>query len=534
MNTFLLFVALIILICVFLNNASSKVGMPVLLAFILFGLVLGNHGLLKLEILNFGMAEKISTAALIFIMFYGGFGTRWDSAKPVVTESVLLATLGVILTALLTGAFCHFAFQWSWVESLLLGSVVSSTDAASVFSILRSRKLGLKGGLAPLLEMESGSNDPCSYMMTIIMLSVLNGGITAGRVVWMFFAQLGIGALLGCLIAQLAVHILKRIRFATSGFDSLFLMGVAVLAYAFPSMLGGNGYLSVYIVGIILGNHELHNKKEMVHYFDGFTGLMQVLIFFMLGLLAHPADLGRSILPAALIFIALLLLVRPISLAVLLLPFGKKYGFRQLVLLSLCGLRGAASIVFSIVALSGVGGLQIDVFNIVFCIVLLSIGLQGSLIPFAAEKLGLIDENSNVMITFTDFQEETDLQFSEFVIPDGHSWISKRVMDLGIPKELLFCMIRRRDGTKVVPNGHTVIMDGDRIVTCSKAAKTVNTCIVRQETISAGSEFVGKELRHYPVEKAQVLLVQRGEDSLIPHGATVLQANDVLFINNSI
>ena len=148
-------------------------------------------------------------------------------------------------------------------------------------------------------------------MMTIIMLSVLNGGITTGRVVWMFFAQLGIGALLGCLIAQLAVHVLNKIRFVTSGFDSLFLMGVAVLAYAFPSMLGGNGYLSVYIVGIILGNHELHNKKEMVHYFDGFTGLMQVLIFFMLGLLAHPADLGGSILPAAVIFVALILLVRP-------------------------------------------------------------------------------------------------------------------------------------------------------------------------------------------------------------------------------
>ena len=250
MNTFLLFVALIILICVFLNNASFKVGMPVLLAFILFGLVLGNHGLLKLEILNFGMAEKISTAALIFIMFYGGFGTRWDSAKPVVTESALLATVGVILTALLTGVFCHYAFQWDWVESLLIGSVISSTDAASVFSILRSRKLGLKNGMAPLLEMESGSNDPCSYMMTIIMLSVVNGGITAGRVVWMLFAQLGIGALLGFLIAKVAVQVLNRISFATSGFDSLFLMGVAVFAYALPSLLGGNGYLSVYIVGI--------------------------------------------------------------------------------------------------------------------------------------------------------------------------------------------------------------------------------------------------------------------------------------------
>lgn len=536
MNSFLLVVAIIILVCVFLNNASYKVGMPVLLAFILFGILFGHNGVMKFNQIGYGFAEKVSTVALVFIMFYGGFGTRWSSAKPVVTESALLATVGVVITALLTGTFCHYAFGWAWNESLLMGSVVSSTDAASVFSILRSRKLGLKNGSAPLLELESGSNDPCSYMMTIIMITVIQSGMTAGQMAGMLFAQLGFGALAGFLIAKLAVFLLDRIKFATSGFDSLFMIAIALFSYAFPTLIGGNGYLSVYIVGIMIGNHDFPEKKDMVHFFDGFTGLMQVIIFFMLGLLARPLDLGKSVVPALALFVALLFVVRPIALTLILKPFGfgKKYGFRQIGLLSFCGLRGAASIVFAILAVSSGFVLEHDIFNIVFCLVLMSIGLQGTLIPFVAKKLDMIDSESNVMKTFTDFVEETDLQFSELEIKEGHPWIDKRVMDLGIPKDMLFCLIRHADGTQVAPNGHTVIREGDLVVFCSKEAKSVNKYIVREQVISKRSKYVGREMREYPVEKSQVLLIRRGEETIIPHGSTVLQADDVLFINSSI
>lgn len=534
MNTFLLFVAIIILVCVFLNNASYKVGVPVLLAFILFGILFGHNGVLRFDPIGYGMAEKVSTVALIFIMFYGGFGTRWSSAKPVVTESALLATVGVILTALVTGTFCHLVLGWSWLEALLLGSVVSSTDAASVFSILRSRKLGLKNGLAPLLELESGSNDPCSYMMTIVMITVLSTGMTAGRMAGMLFAQLGFGALSGFLIAQLAIFLLDKIKFATSGFDSLFMIAIALLSYALPTVIGGNGYLSVYIVGIMIGNHDFPEKKEMVHFFDGFTGLMQVIIFFMLGLLARPSDLGKSVVPALALFVALLFIVRPIVLTIILKPFGRKYDFRQIGLLSFCGLRGAASIVFAILAVSGSIALEHDIFNIVFCIVLLSIGLQGTLIPAVAKKLDLIDSDANVMKTFTDFVEETDLRFSELKVTEGHPWASKKVLELGLPKDILLCMLRREDGTELVPNGHTFINEGDLILFCSKEAKGVNKCMVREQVISARSKYVGRELREYPVEKAQVLLIRRGGETIIPHGSTILQADDVLFINNSV
>ena len=187
---FLILIAVIILTCVWLNSVSSRIGIPTLLAFILLGVVFGNVGAIPIRLDNPTFAQQTCTVALIFIMFYGGFGTRWDAVKPVVWEAGLLASVGVILTAVLTGAFCHFVLRWDWEQGQLLGAVLSSTDAASVFSILRSKRLGLRNNTGPMLEVESGSNDPCAYMLTAIMLSVLNGQSSVSSVAWMLFSQL--------------------------------------------------------------------------------------------------------------------------------------------------------------------------------------------------------------------------------------------------------------------------------------------------------------------------------------------------------
>ena len=303
----LILVSIIIFICVILNNATNRLGMPVLLAFILLGMLFGG-----LQVFDIGgddsykVVERVSTVALIFIMFYGGYGTRWSAAKPVAIESGLLATVGVVLTAGITGVCCHFLLGWNWIESLLMGSVVSSTDAASVFSILRSRKLGLKNGSASLLELESGSNDPCSYMMTVIMLSLIEGGVSAGNIALTLLSQLGFGAIFGVGIALAATWFIKHVKFRSSGYDSLFVLAVAIISYALPSAVNGNGYLSAYIVGIILGNQTIGNKKELVHFFDGVTSLMQVVIFFMLGLLAKPTNLQSNLIDGSVIFLILL------------------------------------------------------------------------------------------------------------------------------------------------------------------------------------------------------------------------------------
>ncbi len=338
MSSIILLVAAIILLCLSLNKISDKLGIPTLLAFIVLGMLFGTDGIIKIPFDNFQIAEQACSVSLIFIMFYGGFGTNWKQAKPAAVKAVLLSTLGVILTAAAVGVFCHFVLRFGFWESMLIGAVISSTDAASVFSILRSKRLNLKDNTASLLEVESGSNDPCSYMLTVIILAVMSGDFSGGALLWMIFSQVAFGILVGVLVAFASLWILRKTNHVTDGFDTIFVFSMALVAYAGASMIGGNGYLSTYMAGIILGNRPIHNKKSLVHFFDGITGLMQMLIFFLLGLLAFPSQLP-AILPYALAIVLFLTFVaRPISVFALLTPFG--CSVRQQILVSWSGLRG--------------------------------------------------------------------------------------------------------------------------------------------------------------------------------------------------
>ena len=466
-------------------------------------------------------------------MFYGGFGTSWRSAKAVALEAGLLASLGVLVTAGVTGVLCHYLLKWDWIESLLMGSVVASTDAASVFSVLRSRKLGLKNHTASLLELESGSNDPVSYMLTAVFLLMMQGSTSSGGVAWMLFSQIVFGAVLGLVIAQLAVYGMKHIHFATSGFDSLYIVAMALAAYAIPALVGGNGFLSTYIVGIILGNADFKDKKELVHFFDGFTGLMQVLIFFMLGLLARPSMLGKSIVPALILFAVLFFVARPLAVGAVLTPF-RKYGFRQQALISFMGLRGASSIVFAIMATVGTVVPQHDIFSVVFCIVLISIALQGTLIPWAARQLDMIDKDADVMRTFNDFSEETDMIFSEILVTPDSPLKDKLVRDLGIPKNMLLCVVLRANGDRVVPNGDTYILEGDTVVMSTMSYQGGQNLNIVEQRLASDDPLVGKTVREHPNRrKVQLILVKRGNKTFIPHGDTVLEADDVLYINQN-
>ena len=459
-------------------------------------------------------------------MFYGGFGTRWEAVKPVVRESVLLASVGVIVTAGLTGLFCHAALRWGWAESFLLGAVVSSTDAASVFSILRSKKLGLKNNTAPMLEMESGSNDPCAYMLTAIMISVLNGTASGGSLVWMVFAQIVFGAGVGYGIAKAASWALQRMKFTTDGFDTLFIFAVAIAAYAVPDLLGGNGYLSAYIVGIMLGNEDFKGKRALVGFFDGLTGLMQVLIFFVLGLLARPAQLHQAILPALGISVFLLLVARPAAVMGILTPF-RKYPFKQQVLISFVGLRGAASIVFAIMAITGVEILDTELFNIVFCIVLISISLQGSLIPRAARRLSMLDTGSDVMKTFNDYSDNSEMQFSQISISSGSAWEGRRVMELGLPRNVLIALVIR-GASRIIAWGDTLLQAGDKVIVVTKAFEDTQTYLV-EKTVKAGGKRAGHAISEFS-DDGLVLLVKRGDWEIIPNGDTILEVGDLLVI----
>ena len=530
MTLFLILMGIVALLCVWLNHVSSRIGVPTLLAFIVLGIVFGNNGLFPIQFDDRDFAQQTCTVALIFIMFYGGFGTRWETAKTVAVESGLLATVGVALTAGLVGAFCHYALSWSWNEGLLLGAVVSSTDAASVFSILRGRKLGLKAGTAPLLEVESGSNDPCAYMLTAVMLEVCGGTASAGRVVWMLVAQLAFGALLGWAIGRGAVFVMSRMKHQSSAYASLLVLGIAILSYSVPDLVGGNGYLSAYLAGIILGNEDFKFKKDLVAFFDGLTGFMQVIIFFMLGLLARPAMLHKAILPAFAIFLFMLVIARPASVNAVLTFFrkGGRYNLKQQTLISFVGLRGAASIVFAIMAIGGLDSApEHDIFNIVFCLVLLSISIQGTLIPFVARRLDMIDGDEDVMKTFNDFQDNTNAQFSRVDLTEDSLWNGRQIKELGLPRNILIVMVMRGK-QRITPRGNTRLTAGDRVVLITKTFEDSGTYL-EEHTIR--SKWQGKSIKEYDrPDRGIIVMVRRGESNIIPNGNTVLETGDVVVL----
>ena len=526
MTSYILLVAAVILLCLSLNKMSNKLGIPMLLAYILLGMMFGTDGILKIPFDNFTIAEQICTVSLIFIMFYGGFGTNWKQAKPVAGKAVLLSTVGVILTAVTTGAFCHFILKMDFWESMLIGSVISSTDAASVFSILRSRRLNLKNNTASMLEVESGSNDPCSYMLTVIILTIMSGELSGSSLVVMIFSQIIFGILVGVVVALAAAFILKKVNFATDGFDTIFVFSMALVSYAGASMINGNGYLAAYIAGIILGNTPLHHKKSLVHFFDGITGLMQMLIFFLLGL---PSQLPK-ILPIALaIAVFLTFVARPVSVFAILMPF--RCPVKQQLLVSWAGLRGAASIVFAIMATVSPAYTKNDLFHIVIFIVLFSISIQGTLLGLVAKKLDMIDENGNVMKTFSDYSDEMPVEFVKISIKAGHPWENRKIKDLTSLPDLLLVLILRGE-ERIIPNGNTVVLAGDKIVLSALSPEENLGICLTEIPIEKDSKWIGKPLSRIKLgEEKLVLVLKRNEKVVIPNGNTVIRENDVLVIS---
>lgn len=531
MSLYILVAAVIIIICLTVSKFSSKIGVPVLLAFIFLGMLFGCDGIFKIQFDNFSFAETICSVSLIFIMFYGGFGTNWKKAKKVAVKSVLLSTLGVILTAGITGLFCHFVLKFDLLESLLIGAVISSTDAASVFSILRSKRLNLKYNTASLLEVESGSNDPCSYMLTVIILTLMSGKTSGVEIIYMIFAQIVFGIAVGVATAFAASFMLNRFNLGTKGFESILVFSMALVSYSAASVIGGNGYLSVYITGVILGNREIPNKKPLVHFFDGITGLMQILIFFLLGLVSFPSQMFSIILPALAIALFLTFVARPLSVFAILSPF--RCPINQQLLVSWSGLRGAASIVFAIIAVVSPAYLKNDVFHVVFFIVLFSISIQGTLIPFVAKKLNMIDDKSDVMKTFNDYTKEVPVQFIKLPINGKHPWVNKKIRNIRFLPNTILALIIRED-KQLVPRGNTTLHEGDIAVLSGPSLEKKFTGHLTEVEIDADNEWIGMALSEIDIDSEKlVILIKRDNRIVIPSGKTVVKENDVLIINKT-
>lgn len=466
--------ALVLLTCILSTKVLYKFGVPMLLIFIGLGMLFGSEGLVGIYFDDYNLAGNICSLGLIFILFHGGFGTKWEYAKPVAIPSVLMSTLGVIITAGLTGLFCHFVLGTTLVEGLLIGAIISATDSASVFAILRSQKLNLKGSLASLLEIESGSNDPIAYMLTIIIISLTKNANSLNIISILTTAiiQISLGLISGLVLAKITMFILERAKFEIEGFYTIFVIAIALLSYSLTEHIGGNGYLCVYITGILIGNSKIPGKKFIFNFFDGLSWIMQIILFFILGLLSFPSELPNVVTTAIPISIFMIVIARPLTTFIVLSPF--KFTTKEKIFVSWVGLRGAGSVVFAILAITKGIDVPTDIFHTIFFMAIFSVSIQGTFIPRVAKILDLVDDSDKnaVLKTFTDYMGDINTDLLEITISKDSKWINKTIMEADIPEEILIVMIKRGMKT-IIPKGNTKIKEHDILVLSCNDIKNI-------------------------------------------------------------
>jgi len=380
--------AVLLLLGVLTSKTSERLGVPALVFFLFVGMLAGSEGLGGIEFDNPTIACALGMFALTFILFAGGLDTAWNLVRSELRTALLLSTLGVTLTALLVGLFTVYVLGFPWLEGLLLGAVISSTDAAAVFAVLRSRKARLKGRLWPLLELESGSSDPMAVFLTVTIVGLIGDATRSWTsAIPVFFTQMLLGGLVGLIAGLFALVLIRRIRLETYGLYPVLTMAVALLGFSAAAAIGGSGILAAYIAGIVCANHTMPRRNLIVGFHDGLAWLMQIMMFVALGLLVFPSRLVPIIGPGLALSAFLMFVARPASVAVSTLGSGLRP--REKLLVGWCGLRGAVPIVLATFPLLAGTPLADVTFNLVFFVVLTSSLLQGSTIGLLARWLGL-------------------------------------------------------------------------------------------------------------------------------------------------
>jgi len=483
----LLGVALLLLLSIVASKASGRLGVPSLLLFLGVGMLAGSEGVGRIPFDDAYVAQFLGVVALVFILFAGGLDTSWASVRPVVWKAVALSTFGVLATALLVGAFAAGVLGFSLLQGLLLGAIVSSTDAAAVFAVLRARSVGLKGEIKPLLELESGSNDPMAVFLTVGLTGLLvNRNSSIIGLIPLFFQQMALGALLGYGMGRALVFIVNRIKLEYEGLYPVFTLALVMLTYGATASLGGNGFLAVYIAALVMGNNDFIHKQSLIRFHDGLAWLMQITMFLTLGLLVFPSRLVPVIGFGLLVALFLMFVARPISVF-LALAFAKT-GWRENAMVSWVGLRGAVPIILATFPLLA-GVPQADtIFNLVFFIVLTSVLIQGTTLSVAARWLGVnapLPVRRRYPLEFVktgDFKIKSSLV--EIPIPRDSPAVGRRIVELRLPSEALIVLIGREDEL-VLPNGGTVIEAGDTLLLMADSRMRAEVCAIvgsRQQT----------------------------------------------------
>lgn len=454
----------LLIVSIFAGKTSFRFGVPTVIFFLLVGMLAGSEGLGGINFQDPKVAQFIGIVALNFILFSGGFETDWRSVRPVLWQGVTLSTLGVILSAVGLGLFVYAVTDFSLYEALLLGAIVSSTDAAAVFSILRSKNLALKSRLRTTLEFESGSNDPMAYFLTIAFTGlVMNPQESFISIIPLFFQQFLIGGALGLLFGWLGKTVINKIRLDYEGLYPVLVIALMFLTFSSTDFLGGNGFLAVYLCALYLGNQDLIHKKTIIKSFDGFAWLMQIVLFLTLGLLVFPSQVFPVIGIGMVISAFLILVARPVSVFLSLLFFRMRNRSRWFI--SWTGLRGAVPIVFATYPLLAGAEKSQMIFNIVFFISLSSVLLQGTTLPVVARWLhvALPDIKKRRSPVEVLLDEGAKSKYVEIDLEENSPGIGKQIVELHFPKSAIIAMIKRED-KYLVPNGSTVLRQNDTLL----------------------------------------------------------------------
>lgn len=460
--------SLLLFVSVLVSKISDRFGVPSLLLFLILGMLAGSEGPGGIYFDDPVLAQSISITSLVLILFSGGLDTEWNEVRSVLRHGLLLSTLGVFITALTVGLFARAILGYSLVEGLLLGSIVSSTDAAAVFSVLRSKGISLKGELKPLLELESGSNDPMAIFLTLgLTRLIMEPDLSPVSLLGLFFQQMLIGGVMGYVMGRATQFLINRINLGYEGLYPVLTLALVLLTFGSTDLIGGSGFLAVYLTGLVLGRYRFVHKRSIARFHNGVAWLMQITMFLTLGLFVFPSRLipimGLSLLIAG----CLMLLARPGSIVIGLL--GSGFDWREKALVSWVGLRGAAPIILATFPL--VAGIpQADlIFNVIFFVVLTSVLLQGTSIPLVARWLKVDAPASPERVYPIEYTPMGDLQsdLKELPVPPGSRADGKAIVELGLPDDFLVILIARDDDF-VVPYGGTVLQSGDVLLVLSE------------------------------------------------------------------
>jgi cell volume regulation protein A len=461
----LLLGSVLLFVSIIASKTSFKLGVPTLILFLVVGMLAGSDGPGGIYFNDPRLAQFLGVVALTFILFSGGLDTKWESVKPVFKQGLSLSTLGVLITALLVGVFTSYLLGYTLAEGLLLGAIVSSTDAAAVFSILRTRSVGLKGNLRPTLEFESGSNDPMAYFLTISMtFIVLNPDTSILMLIPKFLKGMILGGLCGFGMGKAMIWLINKIRLDVAGLYPVLTLSLVFFTFSFTDFIGGNGFLAIYISGIVLGSSNFIHKKSLMKFYDGQAWLMQIVMFLSLGLLVYPSKIVPILGPGILISAFLIFAARPIAVFISL-SFTKSLNFRKKLFISWVGLRGAAPIVFATYPMLAGVHYADTIFNLVFFISVSSVVLQGSTLPIVAKWLhvsvpGKIKRNFPLDI---ELKEDIKSELVELDIPLNSPVVGRAVVEIGMPKGSIIVLIHR-DDKYITANGETVIKANDHLL----------------------------------------------------------------------